>query len=133
MKRALRLLRDPSGATVVELAFAFPVLIMLIWMIYQFGLLFRANSGIQHALGEGARMATLWPTPGRALVQARMQQSVYGIGPGTFTVSMPSLGTQDGSSYYDLQVDYSQNTTLLLLPGPRVTLRKTKRVWIAGT
>ena len=58
-----RLPRDESGATMVEFAFALPVLILMIWMLVQMGLLFRANSGIQHALGEGARFATLWPTP----------------------------------------------------------------------
>ena len=131
MKRALKLLRDPGGATLIEFAFGFPVLILLIWMIYQFGLVFRANSGIQHALGEGARDATLWPTPAQATVKTRMQQAVYGIGPGNFTVFDPVPGTQDGSTYWDLRVRYTQSTNMLLFPGPDITLVKTKRVWVA--
>lgn len=133
MKRALKLLRDPSGATLIEFAFGFPALILLIWMIYQFGLVFRANSGIQHALGEGARLATLWPTPTKENVKTEMQDSVYGIGPGNFTVYNPTQGTLDGSTYWDLKVDYTQNTNMLLFPGPPITLTKTKRVWVAAS
>ena len=37
----------------------------MLWAIVQLGLMYRANSGIQHALGEGARYATLYPHAGR--------------------------------------------------------------------
>lgn len=132
MKRALRLAQDSRGATVIEFAFGFPILIILIWMIYQFGLVFRANSGIQHALGEGARFATLWPTPDKDDVQDVMEQSVYGIGPGTFVVPTPTEAVQDGSTYLDLTVTYTQQTNMLLFPGPRIRIQKSKRVWVAG-
>ena len=132
MKRAFRLLKDSRGATMIEFAFGFPILIILIWMIYQFGLVFRANSGIQHALGEGARLATLWPTPDVDDVKDKMEQSVYGIGPGTFTVPAPTEAEEDGSTYLDLQVTYTQQTNMLLFPGPTINITKSKRVWIAG-
>lgn len=132
MKRLVRILRDPGGATAIEMAFAFPILVMFIWAIYQFGLIFRANSGIQHALGEGARYATLWPTPANEDVRTRMSESVYGIGPGDFTIAEPVEAIADGATYLDLQVNYQQNTNLLLAPGPRISITKRKRVWIAG-
>jgi Flp pilus assembly protein TadG len=133
LKTAIRILRNREGATLVEFAFGFPILIIFIWMIFQFGLIFRANSGIQHALGEGARFATLWPVPTKDDVKATMEQSVYGIGPGRFTVSTPQEHTQDGAKYWDLQVDYTQQTNMLLFPGPNIHLTKRKRVWIAAT
>jgi Flp pilus assembly protein TadG len=133
VKRALRILRDPGGATMIEFAFAFPVLITFIWMIYQFGLVFRANSGIQHALGEGARLATLWPTRTNAQIEAQMEQSVYGIGPGNFTIVPPAPGTLDGANFLDLQVTYTQSVNMLLFPGPNISISKSKRVWVAGT
>ena len=52
MIRGLRLGRDTRGATVIEMAFALPALIVMMWMVIQLGLVFRAMSGIQHALGE---------------------------------------------------------------------------------
>ncbi len=131
--------RDESGATMVELAFALPLLIMLIWALVQFGLIFRANSGIQHALGEGARLATVFPTPTNAEIEDKMEDAVYGIGPGNFEYSVdlpeddpatPDVDERE-AGYLDLTVTYEQRTSLLLVPGPTVTIRKTKRAWSA--
>lgn len=134
MKILKNLARDERGATIVELAFAFPIAITFIWMIAQMGMLFRANSGIQHSLGQGARKATLWPTPTQDAVKTAMQDAVYGIGPGTFDNPAPSItpGTADGAKYWDLSVTYKQDTSLLFFPGPKIIITKTKRVWIAS-
>ncbi len=128
-----RLRRDQSGAAVIEMAFALPVLIMLIWIIVQLGLVFRAMSGIQHALGEGARAATLWPVPSDTTIQAKMNAAVYGIKPGTFTIPTPTAGTADGSNYLDLRVTYTQQTDLIFIPGPTINVSRSKRVWKAET
>ena len=128
-----KLIRNEVGAAVIEMAFALPILITLIWMIVQFGLVFRAMSGIQHALGEGARSATLWSEEGVNVddVKQKMTDAVYGIGPGEFVIEEPEPGTADGSEYYDLVVRYTQPTDLLIFPGPTITVSRSKRVWIA--
>jgi Flp pilus assembly pilin Flp len=113
-----KLRRNEDGAAVIEMAFALPILITLIWMVVQLGLVFRAMSGIQHALGEGARAATLWPVPAVPDIETRMEEAVYGIGPGTFTIIAAVPGTADGSDFLDLEVTYTQETDLLLFPGP---------------
>ena len=133
MKLFKRLGRDESGAAVIEMAFALPAMIMLIWMIVQLGLVFRAMAGIQHALGEGARLATIWPVPDTDAIQTRMDEAVYGIGPGDFDIPDPVPGTADGSAYLDLEVTYSQDTDLLIIPGPTIEVSRTKRVWMAET
>ena len=128
-----KLSRDEHGATVIELAFAFPALIALIYGIVQLGLVFRAMSGIQHSLGEGARAATLWPVPEVEVIEDRMNAAVYGIGPGDFRIEPPEPGTADGSDFLDLEVTYSQPTDLLIMPGPTITVSRSKRVWVAET
>jgi hypothetical protein len=133
MKLYKRLRRDEKGAAVIEMAFAFPILIMLIWMVVQLGLVLRAMAGIQHALGEGARLATIWPVPSKDTIKARMNTAVYGIGPGTFVIPEPVAGKADGSDYLDLEVTYSQPTDLLIVPGPTISVSRTKRVWRAET
>ncbi|HVF37160.1 MAG TPA: TadE family protein [Sphingomicrobium sp.] len=133
MRRLLRLRRDTRGATVIEMAFALPAMIIMMWAIVQLGLVFRAMSGIQHALGQGARLATLFPQPDNDAIQAEITDSVYGIGPGTFTIADPVAGIEDGTVFLDLQVSYTQSTDLLLLPGPDITVSRSKRVWVAGT
>jgi Flp pilus assembly pilin Flp len=132
MKKLLRLRRDTRGAAVIEMAFALPAMIIMMWAIVQLGLVFRAMSGIQHALGEGARFATLFPQPDNDVIHDKIEDAVYGIGPGTFTIGEPVAGIEDGSVYLDLTVSYTQSTDLLLLPGPDITVSRSKRVWVAG-
>ena len=132
MMRTLRnLRRDRRGVAVIELAFALPALIIMMWVIIQLGLVFRAMSGIQHGLGEGARFATLFPKPTDDAIKAKITTTVYGIGPGSFNIPTPQSGTADGANYLDLKVTYTQPTDLLLMRGPTITVSRSKRVWIA--
>ena len=126
------LIRDDRGAAVIEMAFALPALVILIWAIVQLGMAFRAISGIQHSLGEGARLATIWPQPTDDQIQEKMSDVVYGIEPGKFTIHPPAAGLSDAAEpYLDLKVTYTQPTNLLLLPGPTITITREKRVWVA--
>ena len=141
MTFAHRIRRDDKGAAAVEMSFVLPILIVMIWMFVQFAQMYRALAGIQQALGEGARYATLCinaastgcSSPTTDQVKTKIQNSVYGIGPGTFAEPTVTMGTSGTSNYYDLSVSYRQPTSLLLLPGPTVTVSRSKRVWIAGT
>ena len=132
MRYLANLRRDRRGAAAIEMAFALPALIILLWMIVQLGLVFRAMSGIQHGLGEGARMATLYPKPDDDAIQNKIEAAVYGIGPGNFNIEEPVTGTADGANYMDLRVTYTQETDLLLIPGPDISVSRSKRVWIAS-
>ncbi len=142
MKLGCRLNRDQRGVATVEMAFALPVLIVIIFMFVQLAQVYRAMSGIQQALGQGARYATLCINPslnGCAVptadqIKTVINNSVYGIGPGTFTVATPTTGSDGGTGhYYDLTVSYTQPTTLMLFPGPTINVSRSKRVWVAGT
>jgi Flp pilus assembly protein TadG len=142
MKLANRLTCDEEGVATVEMAFALPILIVMIFMFVQLAQVYRAMSGIQQALGQGARYATLCLNPSlngcsvptASQVQTVINNAVYGIGPGTFTVATPTTGTDGGTGhYYDLSVSYTQPTTLMLFPGPTINVSRSKRVWVAGT
>jgi len=141
MNQFKNLIRDEQGATVVELAFALPVLVVMIWMITQLGFILRANAGIQQALGEGARFATLCPNPSilgctpptPTEIKTRMLDAVGGTHMGNFDAELPELQTDlSGARFYVLRVTYSMPTSLLLFPGPTVNLGKRKRVWVAS-
>ncbi len=126
---------DQKGAAVIEMAFALPALITLMWMIVQLGLVFRAMSGIQHGLGEGARLATIYSTKTtaarKAEIKTKITDAVYGIGPGSFVIADPTAGVKDGANYLDLKVTYTQSTDMLLFPGPTINVSRSKRVWIS--
>lgn len=141
MKLRGRIFRAQQGAATIEMAFALPVLIVMIWMFVQLAQVYRASAGIQQALGEGARYATLCvnPTvvsgcniPSGSVIHDRMVDAVYGIGPGTFTPNTPAKQTVGTSSYYDLSVNYTQTTSLLLFAGPDISITRSKRVWVSS-
>ena len=147
MRLRLPLTADERGAAAVEMAFTVPIFIVMIWAFVQLAEVYRAVAGMQQALGEGSRFATLCytqsatgcaaPSPGTGTspaagtIKAKIISSVYGIGPGTFTVADPVYGSSGTANYYDLSVTYSQPTNLLMFPGPTMALTRKKRVWIA--
>jgi Flp pilus assembly protein TadG len=128
----LNLLRKcQRGAAALEFAIAVPVLVVCIYGIFQVGLLYEANAGMQHALGEGARLASLYDrsttshVPTDDAIKAKMSAQLFGRNDGTFTVSDPVNGT----GYKTLAISYTRQMSFLLLPGPRVTLNRSKKVY----
>ena len=55
-----KIIRNDSGAAAVEMAFVLPILVLMIWIFAQLATMYRALSGIQMALGQGARFATIF-------------------------------------------------------------------------
>jgi Flp pilus assembly protein TadG len=140
MKVVAHIKSDERGVAAVEMAFALPIFIIMVWAFIQLAQVYRAMAGIQQALGQGARYATLCLTPAAtgcttatpANIKKEMEDSVYGVGPGVFTAQSPTSGTAGSSLYYDLTVSYTQPTSLLLLPGPTISVSRSKRVWVAA-
>ena len=92
-----RIRRDEQGAAAIEMAFALPILIVMIWMFVQLGQVYRAVAGIQQALGEGARLAThLADARRRHDQERRSKSSVYGIGPGDFNARASGVARTTG-------------------------------------
>ena len=136
------LLRDETGGAMVETALAIPVLLTMIWGITQFGLAMHANNGIQNALGEGARLATLCVNPTLATgcrrpsdadiiarIKLRRFSSTYGTFDEPTVTSSPSTAT---IPYLDLQVIYRMPTNLIFVNGPVMVFTRTKRVYVTG-
>jgi Flp pilus assembly protein TadG len=129
MRLARKFADDRAGSAAVEFAVAFPVLIMFIWGIFQVAILYRANAGMQHALGEGARLATIWPTPSDTEIQAKITAHEFGVDGGTW--STPSITTDTDARTKLIQVTYSQPTDFLFFTGPTVSITKSKLVYLA--
>ena len=132
MKKLLLPLRDDRGAAVIEMAIALPVLVLFLWGIFQLGVAFQASAGMQHALGEGARLATLCipsgttcNSPSDTQIKFRMATKAFGKGDGNYTVADPVSGT----GYKDLSITYSKKMNFIFFNGPTVTLTRTKRAY----
>ena len=129
MTRFRQLIADRAGSSAIEFAVSVPVLVMLIWAIAQVGLLYEANAGMQHALGEGAGMATIYPTPTDTQIQTKITSAKFGLGNGTW--GTPTIVTDNTTKTKTITVTYSQPTDFLFLPGPNVSLSASKVVYLA--
>jgi hypothetical protein len=94
-ERARRSLwRDERGAELVEFAFVFPTLLLVMLGIIDFGFLFQRYEVVTNAAREGARIAVLPDYQGPNLfnnVQARVNQYLTAGGlTGTATVTVPA-------------------------------------------
>lgn len=148
MSRLLTLRRDQRGAATIEMAIALPTLVLFIWGIFQVGVAFQANAGMQHALGEGARLATLCinptpsgcSTPTDTQITNKVNEKLFGTGIGDFDVEItrpvddPETADVDESDvdYMDMSATFTMTTNFLFFNGPTIDLTKTKRVYVAG-
>jgi len=139
MRKLISLRTNERGAAAIEMAIGVPVLAVFLYGIFQVGVAFQASSGMQHALGEGARYATLCinPTPtgcsspSNAQIQQRINDKVFGTGVGIFSQPTVTNGPT-GSGYKTLSVTFTMGTNFLLFEGPDITMTRTKRVYVAG-
>ena len=128
MTSKLKSLRqDQSGAAVVEFALALPIVILFIFGIFQVSLIFQANSGVQHAMGEAARYATIYPTPSDADIKARVTSSNFGTHNGTLDAA--TVITDSSGDFKTISIHYTQPTDFIFFAGPTVDIVKSKRIY----
>lgn len=129
MTRFRKIGADKTGSAAIEFVVAAPVLVSMLWGIFQFAVLLQANAGMHHALGEGARLATIFPTPSETAIQARITSAKFGVVNGTWdtpVISYPAAGTME------ITVTYHQPMDFLFFAGPTVDLTAQKRVYLAS-
>lgn len=130
----LRNLSDESGSAAIEFAIAVPVLVTIIWGIFQIAIVLQANAGMQQALGEGARYATIFDTttnarPTDAQIAAKITSARFGTGGGSWHTPIINDDDEADDGYIDISVQYDVPTNFLLFPGPTITLGHSKRVY----
>ena len=149
MKKFKLPIHDERGAAVIEIALILPVFVLFVWGIFQIGIAFQASAGMQHALGEGARLATICQNPTADGVcstasdddiEARVNEKLFGTGIGEFEVEVqrpvddPDTADVDESDvdYLELNTTFSMPTNFLFFNGPNINLSQTKRVYVAS-
>jgi Flp pilus assembly protein TadG len=126
----LRKLRsDRSGVAAIEFAVAVPILVTFLWGIFQVAIVYRANAGMQHALGEAARFATIFPTPSDSAIQDKITSHRFGVDGGTWET--PTIATDTAAKTKLITVTYSQPTDFLFFEGPTVELTRSKLVYLS--
>lgn len=131
MIRLGKLRADESGASAVEMALSLPILLTFIYGMMQVGMVMAADAGMQHALGEGARLATIYPTPTDTAIKDKITTKVFGTYIGTYTVSDPVTTTAGTSKYKTLTVTYTVTPNYIFFSGKPVNLTRSKRVYLS--
>ena len=57
--KSIRIIKNEKGASAVEFALILPILIMLVFGIFQFGIAYNNYIALTHAAREGARLAAV--------------------------------------------------------------------------
>jgi Flp pilus assembly protein TadG len=123
-----KLSRNQQGTAVMEFAIAVPVLVSFIWGIFQVSMLLEAQAGMQSALGQAARYATIYPTPTDTQIQTKITSAKFGLANGTW--GTPTITTTTTTKL--INVTYSQPTNFLFFNGPTVTLSDSKLVYLSN-
>lgn len=128
------MIRREDGSAAIEMGIALPVLVMFIYAIFQAGLVFQANAGVQHALGEASRSAVVFPAPSDEDLAEEIIAKSFGTYNGTLAAAtIATLGDEDGdpTGARTITLTYSQPTDLLFIDGPTVNITKSKTLWTA--
>lgn len=122
------LARRSDGSAVIEFALGVPVLLLMVFGMFQLGIVLQANAGVQHALGEAARYATIYPTPSDAQLQARITSKKFGTGSGTW--STPTISSDATAGTKTITVTYTQPLDWVFF-NSTVTLNKSKVIYLS--
>ncbi|MFC2159366.1 TadE/TadG family type IV pilus assembly protein [Actinomycetota bacterium] len=93
MKKKHSIFRKENGASAVEFALVLPLLVVLIFGIFQFGIAYNNYIALTHAAREGARLAAVNMDEelGRDIFDARIRDSAP-----TVTIDDIDLSGEDG-------------------------------------
>jgi Flp pilus assembly protein TadG len=86
--RARRLRNDRAGAAAVEFAIIFPILLLFLFGIYEFGRLFWIQSSLQFAAEQAGRWAMANSTAGTGAIQTQCANSLTSVGLGGLSCSV---------------------------------------------
>lgn len=123
-----RLLRDRRGAAAVEFALVIPVFLMLFWLMFEGGRLMWLRNGMIHAVGQGARAATLWPLRTNDELIYVTYNAAATIPVAQRPLPVITSGTANGQTYVDVTLTYTTRVRFLFMPQD-VTLSETRRAY----
>lgn len=141
MKSLRRIGSHEEGTAAIEMSIGLPILILFIWGIFQVGVAYQAIAGIQHGLGEGARMGSVCLTPNpltgcatptEAQIRDRIKAKVFGVKVGTFSepvVAAPA--STECTRCFDASVTFSMPMNFLFFNGPTINITRSKRIYLA--
>lgn len=97
-----RLVRNDHGAAAVEFALALPPFLIMLLGAVQLAIIASASTGLQYALDEGARYASVHPAPSDEQIIDRVKSRRLGLDPAYTSTPTISHATRYGVPYIDI-------------------------------
>ena len=131
MARVLsRILADCRGATVVEFAFAAPVLLMIMLGVFKMGSYHFAQNSVNNALEEAARSAAVYPTPADSQLQATFADNLLKQEADVKVELGITHGTSSGIDYVDLSTRYVVPIDIAFVDLGDIPVSASRRVYL---
>ena len=129
LRRGLR--RCEKGATMVEFAFAAPILIVVMIGILQVAIALHAAGGVRNAIGEGARFAKVHRAASTGEVEAEVRKYFAGMDRAKIRTLLVQRGiTAGGAPWARLTVAYEPQIVIPLLGSKRIRLQESRLVYL---
>ncbi|WP_242124404.1 TadE/TadG family type IV pilus assembly protein [Sphingobium sp. Sx8-8] len=123
----IRLARNQRGVGAVEFGLALPPFVILLMGALQIGIIACARTGLQHAVDEGARYASIYPAPTDADIIARVNAREFGLDPAYTNNPTITHGTQYGVPYTEITMTYSRPLNFIVYQTPALSISYTRR------
>lgn len=124
-----RLSKSERGSSALEFALALPPFLILLMGAVQLGIVAMARTGLQHAVDEGARYVTIYPTPSDAQVITRVKAKAVGLDIAYASEPTIAHGMQNDVTYVEITMGYSRTLDFLLFQTAPVSVRYTRRAY----
>lgn len=125
-----KLLRDTEGSSTVDFAFALPVLTVIMLGIVQMGVTLHASGAMQHAVGEGIRLAKVDPDATTADIEAEVKDEMTALDLDKIAELTVVRGTSNGADFGKVTLKYKVDPVIQLLPVPSITLTEEKQAYL---
>ncbi|WP_156254284.1 TadE/TadG family type IV pilus assembly protein [Sandarakinorhabdus oryzae] len=120
--------RNRSGATAAEFSLVVPVFLAFVMVFFGIGFVFWANAGLRNAVGEGARVATLFPLRDDTTIINTIKSNSFGLN-GMMGTPTLTTGTANGQAYVDITVTANPRFNLYFFTVSPITLTEQRRVY----
>lgn len=112
LPRLCKKVNNEKGASAVEFAIILPVLVLILFGIFEFGRAYRDYLAITHAAREGARLAAVGNYS-----EAEVRERAYPVSPSTVSIAyLSSGGTPRHGDPVEVTVGYDAPLNIPFIP-----------------
>ena len=133
MRIVTSLKRDRSGVAAVEFALVAPILIAMIFGIWNAGFMLFADNGIRDAVEVGARSATVFPRPSEAAIRQKINDRYFGPRAGTISGPTLTYGVRNTAPVVTISMSYTHQINFPFMANRSVTFSHQRTVYLAPT